>query len=57
MEHPRADYRRCSATLPAMRLPVSMKTLATTVALGLVALFLWVVLLGPAALILLRPQA
>jgi hypothetical protein len=34
-----------------------MKTLATTVALGLVALFLWVVLLGPAALILLRPQA
>jgi hypothetical protein len=57
MEHPRVDYRRCGASLAAMRSPRRLITCGV-VSLVVIVLFfvVWIVMLGPALMILMTPS-
>jgi len=58
MEHPRVDYRGCGASLTVVRSPRRLITCGV-VSLVLIVLFFvgWIVMLGPALMILMKPAA
>ena len=58
MEHPRVDYRRCDASLTAMRSPRRLITCGVGSLVVIVLFFVvWIVMLGPALMILMKPAA